>query len=224
MRRQSAVDDIIEEKSRLVLATKKEFDLDGNEAEVVVSVRDNFAEPFKLLSQYDSKSVAPPLSLSLNDNKDITADELMVGDEEWSRDKQGVYVLTPERAYKFVGFVKREFPENGGFGVEQKPKALESIIDNVNLQLSRGDAYPTPLAKAVHLFYFVIKNHPFVDGNKRMAIFLFCMFLEMHSPGIIERRVGYAAMPVVALFVAVSDSGDKEQVVNFVMRLIKPQE
>jgi len=211
----------------------EESGLDWAEAEAAISVWDNFVEPFNLLDQYDKKSIVPPspvsvvssLSASADNNESITADELIIiSDEEQRRNGREVYELEPEHAYGFVNFIKRAFPKNGNFGDEQQKDALKGIINHVNLQLSEGYIYPTPLEKAAHLFYLVIKDHPFVDGNKRIALFLFCMYLERHSLGIVEHRVGYVALPAIALLVAVSDRGDMKQVVNVLMRLFYPQE
>jgi hypothetical protein len=64
------------------------------------------------------------------------------------------------------------------FGQEKVSGSLAGIVGNI-FQLAFGkDAYPTQEEKAAHLFYFIIKNHPFNDGNKRSAAFAFVWFLR----------------------------------------------
>jgi len=209
------------ERTKHLILKMKESGLGLAEAEAAIGVRDKIAGPFKLLSQYDNKSITPPPPVSMSGDGSITADELiMVNEEEQRRNGRDIYILTPERAGNLVGFVKSEFSEQGGFGVEQgQGVTLESIIKSIY----EGSLYPTPLAKAARLFYLIVKKRPFVNGNKKIAIFLFSMFLEMYSPGIVKRKIG-TAISSVALFIAASDSEDEEQTVNFLMRLFGPQE
>jgi prophage maintenance system killer protein len=83
-------------------------------------------------------------------------------------------------------------------------------------------AYPTVESKAAHLLYFVVKNHPFADGNKRIGSFLFVEFL--HRNGWLIRKgeavindVGLAAL---ALLVAESAPKDKEVMIRLVMNML----
>lgn len=78
-------------------------------------------------------------------------------------------------------------------------------------------------AKAAHLLYFVIKNHPFADGNKRSGAFLFVDFLNRNG-----RLLDTAGAPVIndiglaalALLVAESDPGNKETMIRLIMNML----
>ena len=84
-------------------------------------------------------------------------------------------------------------------------------------------AYPSIEAKAAHLLYFVIKNHPFADGNKRSGAFLFVDFLNRNgclldkSGQPVINDIGLAAL---ALLVAESDPAQKETMIRLIMNML----
>lgn len=107
------------------------------------------------------------------------------------------------------------------FGRE-RDEGLAALLGNLDQSAFGEPAYPTVEAKAAHLLYFVIKNHPFADGNKRIGAFLFVEFL--HRNGHLIRNgeavindVGLAAL---ALLVAESAPKDKELMIRLVMNML----
>lgn len=107
------------------------------------------------------------------------------------------------------------------FGRERE-EGLAALLGNLEQSVFGEPAYPTVESKAAHLLYFVIKNHPFSDGNKRIGSFLFVEFL--HRNGRLVRNgeavindVGLAAL---ALLVAESAPKDKEVMVRLVMNML----
>jgi prophage maintenance system killer protein len=88
-------------------------------------------------------------------------------------------------------------------------------------------AYPTVEAKAAHLLYFVIKNHPFADGNKRSGAFLFVDFLARNGRLLdtngqpVINDIGLAAL---ALLVAESDPTQKETLIRLIMNMLARQD
>ena len=64
-----------------------------------------------------------------------------------------------------------------------KPRGdgLAALLGNLEQSVFGEPAYPTIESKAAHLLYFVVKNHPFVDGNKRSGAFLFVDFLHRNN-------------------------------------------
>lgn len=82
------------------------------------------------------------------------------------------------------------------------------------------DAYPTLEEKAAHLLYFIIKNHPFNDGNKRSGAFAFVWFLR--KAGILDAtRISPEALTALALLIAESDPKEKSRVVGLVLMLLR---
>lgn len=107
------------------------------------------------------------------------------------------------------------------FGRERED-GLAALLGNLDQSVFGEPAYPTVEAKVAHLLYFVIKNRPFSDGNKRIGSFLFVEFL--HRNGRLIRNgeavindVGLAAL---ALLVAESAPTDKEVMIRLVMNML----
>lgn len=117
----------------------------------------------------------------------------------------------------------RDIGEAGGLFGQERGDALASILGNLEQSVFGEAAYPTVEAKAAHLLYFVIKNHPFSDGNKRIGAFLFMDFLNRNdrllSPdgNPVLNDVGLAAL---ALLVAESSPKDKEVLIRLIMTML----
>ena len=83
-------------------------------------------------------------------------------------------------------------------------------------------AYPSLESKAAHLLYFVIKNHPFSDGNKRIGSFLFVD--SLHRNGRLfqnsEPVINDIGLAALALLVAESDPKDKEVLIRLIMNML----
>ena len=79
--------------------------------------------------------------------------------------------------------------------------------------------YPTIESKAAHLLYFVIKNHPFVDGNKRSGAYAFVWFLRK-AQVLHTSKLSPTALTALTLLIAQSDPNDKDKVVALVVMLI----
>lgn len=78
--------------------------------------------------------------------------------------------------------------------------------------------------QAAHLLYFVIKNHPFSDGNKRIGAFLFIWFLQRnrhHLKSSGELKINDNALAAIALLVAQSDPAQKQLMIHLIMNLIR---
>lgn len=106
------------------------------------------------------------------------------------------------------------------FGSERKKDALTGIVGNVLQSFGGEDLYATLEEKAAHLLYFIVKNHPFVDGNKRSGAFAFVWFLN--RTGLLEKdQLTPPALTALTLLVAESDPKDKERIVGLILLLLK---
>lgn len=98
--------------------------------------------------------------------------------------------------------------------------SLQSIVQTFNGQY----LYPSIEERAAHLLYFVIKNHSFTDGNKRIGAFLFVWFLEKNKhrfkPGG-ELKINDNTLTALALLVAQSKPEEKELMIDLIINLIK---
>lgn len=108
------------------------------------------------------------------------------------------------------------------FGQERPVGGLQSILRNLHQTFDAEPLYMSIEERAAHLLYFIIKDHPFVDGNKRIGSLLFVLYLRKHGKlqhgG--ERRIGDSALVALALLIAQSDAGDKERMIALVQNLL----
>jgi prophage maintenance system killer protein len=105
------------------------------------------------------------------------------------------------------------------FGQERSKGSLEGIVGNVFQSFSGNDLYPTLEEKAAHLLYFVVKNHPFTDGNKRSGAFSFVWFLRRASI-LNPARMSAEALTALTLLVAESKPKEKEKMVGLILLLL----
>ena len=109
------------------------------------------------------------------------------------------------------------------FGRE-RDNGLSAILGNLDQSVFGEPAYPSIEAKAAHLLYFVVKNHPFSDGNKRSGAFLFVDFL--HRNGRLLDHYGHpvindTGLAALTLLVAESDPKQKETLIRLIMHMLK---
>jgi prophage maintenance system killer protein/prophage antirepressor-like protein len=141
----------------------------------------------------------------------------------------GGVLPTLEEARAAIARLKSDLMARGEasdlFGRE-RGDAFAAILGNLEQTVFGEPAYPTVETKAAHLLYFVIKNHPFADGNKRTGAFLFVDFLARNGRLIragepVINDVGLAAL---ALLVAESDAKNKDVMIRLVMNMLaEPQ-
>ena len=105
----------------------------------------------------------------------------------------------------------------------REPAGLEGIFWNIYQTFWGNDLYPTLEAKAAHLLYFIVKDHPFSDGNKRSGAFLFILFLAKNNilfdaEG--NKKINDRALVAITLLIAESHPKDKELMTTLVLNLI----
>lgn len=106
------------------------------------------------------------------------------------------------------------------FGAERVRGSIEGIVGNIFQSFGGREVYPTIEEKAAHLLYFMVKNHPFVDGNKRSGAFAFIWFLR--KANILNlAKITPEALTALTLLVAESRPADKERMVGVVLMLLK---
>jgi len=130
--------------------------------------------------------------------------------------------LTYEEAIHAVDRLRVKFGGSELFGRE-KDASLRGALGAVMQGFEGKDLYPSLEEKAAHLLYFLVKNHPFVDGNKRIAAALFLWFLEKNgalylTPG--RKRIADNALVAMTLLIAESRPAEKEILTRVVVNLI----
>lgn len=106
------------------------------------------------------------------------------------------------------------------FATERREGNVEGIVGNVMQSFGGKAVYPTAEEKAAHLLYFMVKNHPFTDGNKRSGAFAFVWFLrKVGVRG--AKNINPAALTALTLLIAESDPQKKEQMVALVTQMLR---
>jgi prophage maintenance system killer protein/DNA-binding MarR family transcriptional regulator len=129
-----------------------------------------------------------------------------------------------EKLYDDIAIFKQELMNRGEaaeiFATEKTQRSLEGIVGNVFQSVFGEDAYPTVEEKAAHLLYFVVKNHPFNDGNKRCGAFSFIWLLKRAGFNV-EKFINPNALTALTLLIAESNPNDKERMVGLVLLMLR---
>lgn len=109
------------------------------------------------------------------------------------------------------------------FGVEKELGKLNGIIAAVYQNVFGTELYPSIEEKAANLLYFLIKDHPFVDGCKRIGASIFLEFLNKNKHLIIDGKqiISDSALVAITLMIAQSRPEEKETMVKLVMNFLK---
>ena len=166
------------------------LEVDGNEVLQAVS---QYTKALTLLDQYDHQSLERP-----------------DGNEP-------IYRITYEECRRMVDNMEDTF-KSDVFGVEKEAGKVEGIIAAVYQSVFGGDVYPTLQEKAANLLYFMIKDHPFADGCKRIAASLFLEFLNKNNvlfkDG--QKTISDGALVALTLMIAESRPDEKDIMVALV--------
>jgi len=132
------------------------------------------------------------------------------------------FVLSYEFAVEAVNKIKERIGSSDIFGTE-RDKSFKSSVTSIYQTFDGKDLYPSIEEKAANLLYFIVKNHSFVDGNKRIAASIFLWFLE--NNGILHRedgskRIADNALVALTLMIAESAPAEREVIVTLVVNLI----
>ena len=176
----------LEKKVQLIdIASRIEDDIDGNEAKEIIRVINDYNEALDLLDEYDHRTLKVP--------KGTKSDE----------------VITYENCLDIIGLLK--FNNQSDIFALERNKGLSSVINNVYASFGGKDVYKSIEEKASNFLYLIIKNHVFIDGNKRIAATLFIYFLEYYNILFKEERRVIDNNTLVALTLLIAESNPKEK-------------
>ncbi len=133
-----------------------------------------------------------------------------------------IHKLTYENAIQQIA-VWRDFHKAGALFGNEKDQSFKSSIETIYQTFNGNDLYPSIEEKAANLLYFVVKNHSFTDGNKRIAAGLFVYFLDLNTRLLNEegdKRIGDNALVAITIMIAESKSDEKDMMVKLVVNLI----
>lgn len=136
--------------------------------------------------------------------------------------KELKYTLAYEDARLIIDEMRKKFKSSSFFG-QEKDKSFESSLRTIYQTFDGKDVYPTIEEKAANLLYFIVKNHSFVDGNKRIAAVLFICFLQKNSILFHKDGASYInnnSLVAVTLMTATSKSSEKEVMIKVILNLL----
>lgn len=188
---------------QLIEQTGQSDSLQLQEAKGLLEIIGSYTKSFVLLNQYDSNRLQPA---KLNNN--IT------------------YAIQYDEAIKAISELKKQLiakKEASELFGNQKDDSFKSSLQTIVQTFEGQYLYTSIEEQAAHLLYFVIKNHSFTDGNKRIAAFLFIWFLEKNrhrfKPGG-ELKINDNGLIAIALLAAQSKQEEKDLMIQLIMNLI----
>ena len=170
--------------------------LEVEESDILKAVT-SYTDALMLLDQYDHQSLKKPVG------------------------NRPIYKITYEECKKMVSHMEDSF-KSDVFGVEKENGKVEGILAAVYQSVFGGDVYPSLEEKAANLLYFMIKDHPYADGCKRIAASLFLEFLARNNALYRDdnKIISDGALVAITLMIAESRPEEKDIMVNLVMNFL----
>ena len=174
-------------------------DVDQIGSSEAIDLTQAFATTWLSLDAYDKSEL--PSGGSIKKSIDIGADELEKGLQ-----KLKTKLVTSGEATDI-------------FATERVQGGLHALLGNVFQSYAGEDVYPSIEEKAAHLLYFVVKNHVFLDGNKRSGAYSFVWFLR--EAGILNiHEISPQALTAITLLIAESKPSEKEKMIGLVLLML----
>ncbi len=195
--------DQLQQTIRLITESGSGTELQLNEAKGLLEIINNYTQSFIILNKFDSHTLETE---RLNEN--IT------------------YEIVYEEAIKAIAELKKQLIAKEEAAVlfgNEKDETFKSSLYSIVQTFDGQYLYPSIEEQAANLLYFVIKNHSFSDGNKRIGAFLFIWFLEQNKHRFKksgELKINDNALVAIALLVAQSNPSEKDLMIKLIINLI----
>lgn len=178
------------------IANRIDEKLDNNDAKEILRVIGSYSKALDLLDNYDHRTLLKPKGN--NSQKRIKYSECL----------------------KIIN--KLRFNEESDIFAIERNKGLEAIIGNIYQTFDNNDVYQSIEEKASNFLYMIVKNHVFIDGNKRIAATLFIYFLNfydiLYKNG--KQVIDNNTLTALTLFIAESNPKEKEVIIDLVMNFL----
>jgi len=184
---------------RLAADVSARMELKSDEATAILQSISDYAHALDLLDDYDHQNVRPG-----------------------NRTAVPALELGYDEALRIISAMKDRFGGAELFGRE-KDQSLQGSLNAIMQTYDGGELYPSLEEKAAHLLYFLVKNHSFVDGNKRIAAALFLRFMEKNKLLYREdgsSRIADNALVAMTLMIAISRPDEKAILTSMIVNLI----
>ena len=165
--------------------------------QAVLELIGSYADTWRLLLEYDEDRLSTPPGA-----------------------KPSTSALRHDRVVEAIAEFKRELAARGEasslFG-NPHGDALAAILGNIEQTMFGESLYRSREEKAAHLLYFVVKDHPFTDGNKRIGSLLFLLYLNREG---VAHQLNPQALTALTLLIAESEAGGKDLMVRLIVNLL----
>ena len=178
------------------IAGRIDEELNGNEAKEIIRVINDYSKGLDLLDDYDHKRIVKPNG-TVNDKK-----------------------ISYEECIEIIN--KLKFSNESNLFARERNEGLKSIIGAIYQSYDGIDLYKTVEEKAANFLYLIIKNHVFIDGNKRIGATLFIYFLRYYNLLYIEGKqvIDNNTLVALTLLIAQSNPKEKEILIDLVMNFL----
>ena len=178
------------------IANRIDEGLENKDAKEILKVIGNYSKALDLLDDYDHRTLVKPKG---NDSKKrIKYDDCLD-------------IIS-----------KLKFNEKSDIFAIEKDRGLEAIIGDIYLTFDGNDVYKSVEEKASNFLYMIVKNHVFVDGNKRIAATMFIYFLNfydiLYKDG--KQVIDNNALASLTLMIAESNPKEKEVIIDLIMNFL----
>lgn len=177
------------------------LELDAGEANGVLEVISRYAGSFRTLQEYDTGRIDLRFLNRAKKGRELTSEMCDEAILQLKKSLNGSELFGKKRGGEFDGSISAIFQSFDG-----------------------KELYGSVPEKAANLLYFIIKDHPFYDGNKRIGALLFILFLTMNDYLLAkngETKISDRALTAIALLIAESEPREKQLVVNLVCKLLE---
>ena len=191
----------VEDMMAIVRRLTARNELDAGEANGIIEVISRYAGSFKMLEEYDDGHIDLSFMSSRRKQRELTVEMCSSAVEKLRESVGGSDLFGKRRNDSFEGNLNAIFQSFDG-----------------------KELYPSVPEKAANLLYFVIKDHPFYDGNKRIGALLFVLFLTMNDCHLTEKgetKISDRALTAIALLIAESEPSEKTLIVSLVCKLLE---
>ena len=178
------------------IAGRIEERLQGSEAQNIIKVINNYSNALTLLDDYDHKTIIKPKG-TINNN-----------------------IITYEDCIEIIN--KLRFNNDSNLFALERNEGLKEIIGTIYQSFDGKDLYSTTEQKAANFLYLIIKNHTFIDGNKRIAATLFIYFLDFYNILYKENKqiIDNNTLVAITLLIAQSNPKEKEILIDLIMNFL----
>lgn len=188
--------DYLEKTVKLIDIATRSHETNDENIKEVLNVINNFSKGLDILDNYNHRNF------------------------EKIKGRKSDKMITYQNCLDLIDLLK--FNETSDIFALEIDKGLNSIINNIYQSFDGEDVYPTIEEKAANFLYLIVKNHAFIDGNKRIAATLFIYFLHFYNILTIENKDVIDNNTLAALTILIAESNPKEKniMIDLIMNIL----